>query len=382
MTGTIIYTDLTTLLSRIDAEVLALKGMQDAATNINIIAKVNQLGLLSADIQGLLEKLRTGELNQNNFTVRGEDLRAFFQSLGRPSAAPGAYPDLFNTAGRPSSSSTTNVGTVGGTNGITTSGRVSVGNQLPKGGMPFDPQAMFQGVQDVKWRYEMSFDPALSQKNDLLDRLESLEKRIMSYAQSGKPIPDDVKKVLTHELDVLTAIIKNTKLPQDNAATSTATYKERPASEHTRTASTAATTYRQDDRVYTNPPVKAGAGYSLFAGVPQDSEDVRVRPGFVLNDDQIRHRASSAAFNTQAVGGMDYKERAAALCRQIKNAGIGSPTDFGCITNPTEVSANYSWRGNYAMVCNRLGDTWGSWYPEMFGCPKYDPDDQYNGNLL
>jgi hypothetical protein len=70
------------------------------------------------------------------------------------------------------------------------------------------------------------------------------------------------------------------------------------------------------------------------------------------------------------VGGLDYKARVKALCKQMKDANIGSPVDLGCIENQDSVSKDYSWRGNYTMVCARLGNTWGAWYPEMFGCPK------------
>jgi hypothetical protein len=217
----------------------------------------------------------------------------------------------------------------------------------------------------------------LSQKTDLINRLESLEKRIMVYAKEGVAMPDSVKQVLTQELNILTSLINNTKQQESDVK-----YLPRQGTQYTR--NTSATTYRQSDgRTYSNPQMTSHSGsYSLFDGVPQDSPDVRIRPGFVLTDEQIRRRGSAAAFNTQAVGGADYKKRSEDLCRQIRNANIGTATDFGCIENSGEVSANYSWKGNYTMVCNRLGDTWGSWYPEMFGCPKQDPDDRYNGNLL
>ena len=237
-------------------------------------------------------------------------------------------------------------------------------------------QDLFKHIQDVKWRFEVSYDPALSQKTNLLDRLESLEKRIMEYAQSGKPMPDAVKQVLTRELELITSIVKNSKLVPDAPAV-----QGRQTSQHTRMQSAAS--YRSDGRTYAVPEQYAQHGtYGIFDGVPHDSPDVRIRPGFVMTSEQIRHRGSAAAFNNQAVGGPDYKKRAEELCRQIRGANIGAPADFGCIENAGEVSANYSWKGNYAMVCNRLGDTWGAWYPEMFGCPKYNPDDQYNGNLL
>ncbi len=108
-------------------------------------------------------------------------------------------------------------------------------------------------------------------------------------------------------------------------------------------------------------------------------EDALRRPGFVMTDESIRSRASASAFNDKLVGGPDWKQRSADLCRQIQSAQVGDPRNFGCIGNQNEVSPAYSWKGNYEMVCNRLGDTWGSWYPEMFGCSPYDPTSKYNG---
>ena len=89
-------------------------------------------------------------------------------------------------------------------------------------------------------------------------------------------------------------------------------------------------------------------------------------------DSKIQHRGSAASFDDSVVGGLDYKTRALEMCRQIQAANLGDPANFGCIKNPNDVSASYSWKGNYETVCSRLGDTWGSWYPQMFGCPKVD----------
>jgi hypothetical protein len=100
------------------------------------------------------------------------------------------------------------------------------------------------------------------------------------------------------------------------------------------------------------------------------SNDWRVRPGYEPTDDVIAQRAKAASFDPDCVGGPDYFKQAQFLCNQIRDAGLGEPSEFGCINPTTIVSPEYSWRGNYKMVCNRLGNIWGGWYPEMFGCPK------------
>ena len=359
LTDQMTLTSLQELVRRIDQETMLLNNLPDA-TNPNIIAKRNQLALLRTDLNSYIAKLQTTppQILGRDIPISFESMQAFLQSLGSPSATT-VYPGLFNTA--PASAPV--------------SAPVSASAAFPDFGLsPESVQDIFKGIQDIKWRFELSYDPALSQKTDLLDRLESLEKRIMAYSQSGTPMPDSVKQVLTRELDLITSIIKNSK------QVDIPSYKDRQQSQQTRMQPAAS--YKSDGRTYSIPERYTHGSYGIFDGVPRDSPDVRVRPGFVMTDEQIRHRGSAAAFNTQIVGGADYKKRAEELCGQIRGANIGAPVDFGCIENPGEVSANYSWKGNYTMVCNRLGDTWGSWYPEMFGCPKYNPDDQYNGKLL
>ncbi len=68
-----------------------------------------------------------------------------------------------------------------------------------------------------------------------------------------------------------------------------------------------------------------------------------------------------------AVGGFDWKGRAESICEQIKSRGM-DPAAFGCV-KPADVSADYSWRGNVAMVCSRLEGTTDPGLPVSAGCP-------------
>jgi hypothetical protein len=94
-------------------------------------------------------------------------------------------------------------------------------------------------------------------------------------------------------------------------------------------------------------------------------------------DAMIKHRGSYASFDTDKVGGLDYKTRVQDMCQQIQASGLGNAENFGCIKDPKTVSASYSWKGNYQMVCSRLADTWGAWYPQMYGCPAVDPTKKF-----
>jgi hypothetical protein len=102
------------------------------------------------------------------------------------------------------------------------------------------------------------------------------------------------------------------------------------------------------------------------------SNDWLSRPGYEPTNDVIQTRASASSFDTSQVGGPDYFKRAQFLCNQIRDAGLGDPKEFGCLSPEVLVSPEYSWKGNYTMVCSRLGTVWGGWYPEMFGCPKVE----------
>jgi hypothetical protein len=82
----------------------------------------------------------------------------------------------------------------------------------------------------------------------------------------------------------------------------------------------------------------------------------------------FQNRSSNASFNPSVVGTLNYKERAKNLCGQISGTNLGDPAEFGCIQDQESVGGDYSWKGNFEMVCARLQNTWGGWYPEMLGC--------------
>jgi hypothetical protein len=120
---------------------------------------------------------------------------------------------------------------------------------------------------------------------------------------------------------------------------------------------------------YNNNRKVEGFESRTMPNAPQRQCDSVIRPGFQTDDASLAQRASASAFDPSTVGGPNWKKRAQDLCEQVSSAGLAPPGNFGCIDEDTTVSKDYSWKGNYNMVCNRLGDTWGGWYPEMMGCP-------------
>ena len=123
------------------------------------------------------------------------------------------------------------------------------------------------------------------------------------------------------------------------------------------------------------------ASHGSYAG-QAGGDNSQVRPGSLSmqTDDNIIKRGSGtyALYNYADVTGPDYKVKLTNLCSQITSSGLGTGEDLGCLKDLSLVGNDYGWKGAYSMVCNRLQNTWGSAYPQMFGCPMNDPTDRYS----
>ena len=123
------------------------------------------------------------------------------------------------------------------------------------------------------------------------------------------------------------------------------------------------------------------ASHGSYAG-QAGGDNSQVRPGSLSmqTDDNIIKRGSGtyALYNYADVTGPDYKVKLTNLCSQITSSGLGTGEDLGCLKDLSLVGNDYGWKGAYSMVCNRLQNTWGSAYPQMFGCPVNDPTDRYS----
>ena len=123
------------------------------------------------------------------------------------------------------------------------------------------------------------------------------------------------------------------------------------------------------------------ASHGSYAG-QAGGDNSQVRPGSLSmqTDDNIIKRGSGtyALYNYADVTGPDYKVKLTNLCSQITSSGLGTGEDLGCLKDLSMVGNDYGWKGAYSMVCNRLQNTWGSAYPQMFGCPMNDPTDRYS----
>jgi hypothetical protein len=364
--GVITLKELDQLVSRIDEEHLRLANLR--STSATLQARQTQLEKLAADVRELAGAVRRKEMKLEDVPISPASADAFMKRMRQDGAGAqnAALPPLIEPRAEIA-------------NGLLT----SAATPTPVPGM--DVKALY-GLLDntkyLKWNLEvkLEYDPKVGARDALVKRLEAIEQRLSALAVSETPISKEMYDVFIKELQVINAMVAPEgaspadRVPQD--------VPTRPATTYTR-SSGAAAEYPSTGQIYDAAAVRDGAsGNAVLNPSKTVSPDVFIRPGFVMNDDTIQRRASASAFDDSIVGGADYKKRSQDLCRQIQGANLGQPVQFGCISNPDAVGPEYSWKGNFTMVCNRLGDTWGGWYPEMFGCPKYDPTQKFNATMM
>ena len=341
--GVISLNDLKTLQTRIQEEIKRLANLRSSSATLT--ARKTQLEKLNADVEDIRSSVERGQMKPEDIPIQADDASAFLKNLQSGQSSILIQPTPQTGKKQLPMSSVTNTE---GPQGSVSTPAIS---------------SLLQTAQNLKWsvRLNVEFDPAVEQRNKIVERLESLEKRLTDLAVSKTPLPKDVYASYLNEL-------RSIHLRVGNPSS-----KEPSSTRHVSTSSNDSVPYTQPE--YPSVAQQKNAQDDGMSSFPKagTSQDNFIRPGFVMNDETIARRASASAFDTRTVGGPDYKQRAQELCRQVQSAQLGDPANFGCIANPDTVGANYSWKGNYTMVCNRIGDTWGGFYPEMFGCPKYDP---------
>ncbi len=379
--GAITLHELRNLKFRVDEEVNRLSNLRSSSPTLK--QRIDQLTKLGADLGDMISGVERNVLELDSIPIQPDSAAAFLKALGNDSTA---LPSLVCPPGATPPS-------------IAASPTIAVFNQFPppqqeKQESPaINPQAL-QGLlemaQFLKWDFEikLEYDPALAQRERIMKRIEAMEKRLLDYAISETPLPKETYAILLAELQTLQMLIKpregsRSKSLKGSPLVRFPSESSRDDNGALADMGLAPSRARGPEYPTANQLTNAqGGGFGTKKSTFPNGEispDVYIRPGFVMNDDTIARRASASAFDTAAVGGLDYKARVQEICKQIKSGQLGAPSDFGCIENPGEVSSSYSWKGNYEMVCNRLGDTWGSWYPAMFGCPKYDPAAKFSG---
>lgn len=354
--GQITLPEIENLRTRVDEERLRLANLR--SENPNMLVRIAQLEKLSGDLGDIISAVQGNRLKLSDVPIKPETAQMFLRKLkDENNKLPLLISPLGTTQSKPNTITPSNVPPVPSSEGL---------------------QTLLTAAQALKWELEIKvgYDPEIAQRERILNELKSMEKRLIDLSISETPLTPTMQTAYMKKLETLQAMLQSKSTKQSKPSLPRLPTQTRiPSSE-----------YSKPEFPTLNQLFEAqGSQFGPQAGTFPNGEispDVYVRPGFPMTDSMIAHRGSAASYNESAVGGLDYKKRVQELCRQIKEAKLGDAKDFGCIANPSEVSSDYSWRGNYLMVCNRLGDTWGGWYPEMFGCPKYDPTSKFKGNMM
>jgi hypothetical protein len=353
--GIITLDELNNLNRRIQQEILRLSNLRSASPTLT--ARISQLEKINADLNDIIVAVQRRQLQLKDVPIKPSDAQAFLKQLSNMSAS---LPSLMSPSGKMNTAS------------MAPPMDVSIASNP-------DVQSLLQNAQYLKWNVQLNleFNPELAQKGRLITRLEEMEKRLTSLAVSETPIPNGMYKMYKQEMKTIQSIMngggsKQTQPPPIEVRTNNSTRNG---------LSFNTPDYPSSAQLTTAQGGEMGVSRGQFPN-GEPTPDVYIRPGFLMNNETIERRASAASFDPSTVGGPDYKKRSQELCRQVQGAQLGDPQNFGCIKNPSEVSSDYSWKGNYQMVCNRIGDTWGGWYPEMFGCPKYDPTAKFQGSMM
>lgn len=357
--GKITMKELEDLLARINAEILRLSNLRSTAATTT--SRIQQLQKLGADLGDLLSSVKRGTMKLEDIPITPDSAAAFLKDIG-PGKDKGPLQPLM--APRGNLSSTLNAGK----------------SQAAFTGVPVKEasvEKLLSAARSVKWsiNVRLEYDPYVKHKEAIVNRIDNIVQNLSRMAVAKSELDGKMQQEYLRELkaiqDQVSSQMPHAALGPEGTMARTKTHYSREAS--------AAPMPAMDNLL-----AAQGAGLGTSASTfphGEISPDVYSRPGFVMNDDQIRHRPSTASFDPSVVGGPDYKARSLELCRQIKSAQLGDTKSFGCIANPDEVSPDYSWKGNFLMVCNRLGDSWGRAYPEQFGCPPYDPTAKFQSNF-
>lgn len=358
-TNLITVQQLKDLHSRMIKEFNRLGALGSSAASVR--SRMQQLEKLIADLFEMIQRVERGQMKIEDVPITPDSATKFLSELeGNTSPVP---PLMVPAASLPSMVKTNPYaaqfdGVSHGQKGV---------------------EKLLKAARDLRWTVDirLEYDPLLRTKERMLRRLETITRNLQTLTVSHTDMPPHIYDQYMKELGGIEHSLA----------------KQRPAppAGDVGPMSRLGTAYGRDTPRSSEAPapsaealqVAQGKGFGTTVSTfphGESSPDIQIRPGFEMNDEQIARRASAASF-IPAAGGADYKKRSLELCRQIKSAQLGDTKSFGCIENPDTVGPEYSWQGNFKMVCNRLGDSWGRAYPEQFGCPPYDPTAKFSSNF-
>lgn len=359
-TDTITLQGVKDLITNIQAEQIRLNNLRSSDPTTQ--TRIRLLDQLLVDLQDIVNKVETKRINESEIPINASSASNFMAQY----KGSDTLPYLMEQTGTTDSSLSTQTSAFSRPHAFTGGTDVTSVPTVDESMLPTD---VLKYLSNLKWSMKIKIhnDPGIAYRERTMDRIKELEQRIAAYAYNDIPIPNVLQYAFKRELETLSNSITDDYYASDEMPNS---YSENPVQTNI---------WSDNTRMPRDERINALTDYNPFSEKDASNSDAIYRPGFVMTDETIKRRGSASVFDDSIVGGSDYKQRSTDLCRQIKSAQLGEPATFGCIENQNEVSASYSWKGNFDMICNRLGDTWGGWYPEMFGCSKYDPTMKYDG---
>jgi hypothetical protein len=290
-----------------------------------VMARINNIDSLVQDLQDMRTKIQHGSMAPTSIPIRVGDARNFLQ---QSTIVQNQLPKLISMPGSSSALSP------------------AVGPAAAKSDN-LNPANLLQMAQFLQGSISLSFDGSSYAREQMAKRIDN----IIMLLQTKQISSADAQNIL----QALTSIHDQTApAGYDDSTNSVFTSSWQPTG---------------------GMPASAKPGYlpapEQLAKAAHDGGQTgpTVRPG--SESDSYKKRASaaySAYATTDTAGGPDYKSMLANLCQQVSKSGLDMG-DIGC-TNIQNVSPDYGYKGTYLMVCNRLKDTWGGNYPQMFGCPS------------
>lgn len=325
---TIDASDLQELITRVAAIVSAMKSIN--SNEPVILARIQNLEQLNVELREMKDAIIKGEMKPEELPIKVGDARRFLR------ASIELEKQLPSIISIPEARTASNGG----------SGAM-MGGDNPMGAGDLLNMARF-----LKWNINVSFDTDLYAREQMAQRVD----KIVGLLQSKKIDSSEAKAIL-QTLSDISGKVGPAHHKKSNVFKS------------------------ENEEVFETSSRKIQPGYmpdkSQLSQITDGGFD-NVRPAIGPNSYLNRGSATYAVYEHKATaGGPNYKDRLTNLCTQITRSGLGTGEELGCMKDITQVGNDYGWKGAYLMVCNRLNDTWGGNYPEMFGCPKQDPSSRF-----
>jgi len=339
------------LSTRITAASLALSYLPSSDV---VTGRIKALGLLKANVEDYIAKVRGNFMNIKDVPITPTDAAAFLDAVDDRTKP---LPTLIDPAGANNAASH----------------NVDLNSAAIL-------QSLLQSFQTLvaSVKFQATYDPATAQNAAVMARMQALEEKLFAYANSSTPLPPAILDAVKQELTVLGYIVRPSASappgPTAGAPPLPQTYASLTQSAEGFSAPYVPSAAALASASGTQGPV--GNQRAGNQGANSQGPYLNPVPFPGLTSAQIASRGSAASFDERTVGGYDYRARTVEICRQIK-AEYGDNKTFGCIEDPRNVSADYSWKGNFLSVCNRLGDVWGSQAGEKYGCPPFDPNRKF-----